>query len=417
MNDSIFTSEFFAGNRERLRELFMGTAPIVLTANGLLQRGGDTTYPFQQDANFWYLTGINEPGVTLVMDKGKEYLIVPFREGTRAAFDGAISPEELTRRSGIEVIVAEKEGWKQLGARLGKVKHVATVAAPPAFIDVYGMYANPARRALLRRMKEYNAQLELLDITEHLVRLRMVKQPLELAAIEKAIAITSATLKEIAKPSKLVKYAYEYEIEADLTRGFRRRGASGHAFDPIIASGKNATTIHYLDNNAPLASDELIVMDVGAAYEQYAADITRTISQAQPSRRQEQVFEAVLDVQQYAYSLLKPGVILRSYEEDIEHFMGEKLRELGLIKTIESESVRQYYPHAASHHLGLNVHDVSDYARPLEPNMVITVEPGIYIPEEGIGVRIEDDVRITEVGIEVLTADLPSRLTQGYNKG
>lgn len=411
MSENLFTSEFFAGNRERLRELFTGTAPIVITANGLLQRSGDTTYPFQQDANFWYLTGIEEPDAVLVMDKGKEYLIVPFREGSRAAFDGAISTEILARRSGIETILGTKEGWKQLGVRLQKVKHVATIAAPPAFIDAYGMYTNPARRTLLRRMKEHNAQIELLDIAEHLVRLRMVKQPLELQAIQGAIDITAATLREITRPNKLANYAHEYEIEAELTRGFRKRGSRGHAFDPIIASGSNATTIHYLENSAALASDELIVMDVGAEYEQYAADITRTVSQAAPSRRQEQVLEAVLEVQQYAFSLLRPGVILKAYEEDIEHFMGEKLRELGLIKTIESENVRKYYPHAASHHLGLNVHDVSDYTRPLEANMVITVEPGIYIPEEAIGVRIEDDVRITETGIEILTADLPSRLT------
>ncbi len=411
MSENLFTSEFFAGNRERLRELFTGTAPIVITANGLLQRSGDTTYPFQQDANFWYLTGIEEPDAVLVMDKGKEYLIVPFREGSRAAFDGAISTEILARRSGIETILGTKEGWKQLGVRLQKVKHVATIAAPLAFIDAYGMYTNPARRTLLRRMKEHNAQIELLDIAEHLVRLRMVKQPLELQAIQGAIDITAATLREITRPNKLANYAHEYEIEAELTRGFRKRGSRGHAFDPIIASGSNATTIHYLENSAALASDELIVMDVGAEYEQYAADITRTVSQAAPSRRQEQVLEAVLEVQQYAFSLLRPGVILKAYEEDIEHFMGEKLRELGLIKTIESENVRKYYPHAASHHLGLNVHDVSDYTRPLEANMVITVEPGIYIPEEAIGVRIEDDVRITETGIEILTADLPSRLT------
>lgn len=405
---SLFGSEFFSENRARLRELFTGTAPIVITANGHLQRSGDTTFPFQQDTNFWYLTGIDEPDAILVIDKAKEYLIVPFREEKRAAFDGQISTKELSRLSGIETILDEKEGWRVLGSRLHKVKHVATVAAPPGFIEAYGMYSNPARARLIKLIKEYNGELELLDVSGHLVRLRMIKQPQELDAIRKAIAVTAESLKEAVRPAKRLKYAFEYEIEAELSRGFRKRGAMGHAFDPIIASGKNATIIHYLSNDSPLSADELIVIDIGAEYDHYAADITRTISLGVSSRRQQQIFEAVSEVQSHAYTQLRPGIVMRDFESTIEMFMGEKLRELGLIKTIDSEQVRRYYPHATSHHLGLNVHDVADYDRPLEPGMVITVEPGIYIPEEGIGVRIEDDVVITEAGIEVLSKALPT---------
>jgi len=151
-------------------------------------------------------------------------------------------------------------------------------------------------------------------------------------------------------------------------------------------------------------------MDVGAEYQHYAADITRTISLSAPSRRQQAVHAAVLDVQAYGFSLLNPGVDLKEYEQSIEQYMGEKLRELGLIKTIDHESVRAYYPHATSHFLGLNVHDVGDYSRPLEVGNVLTVEPGIYIPAEGIGVRIEDDVLVTDTGIEILTDRLPRTL-------
>jgi Xaa-Pro aminopeptidase len=406
----MFTPEFFIDNRKRLRSLFTGKAPIVISANGLLQRSGDTTFPFQQDANFWYLTGIDEPSGVLVMDKDKEYIILPIREGKRAAFDGAISPEKLSRISGITLILNETEGWKQLGARLKKVKHIATIAPAPKFIDLHGMYTNPARAEAIQRVKEYNPSIELLDVAEHIVRLRMIKQPAELKAIERAIAITSGAIKNTMLPAKRRKYTYEYEIEAELIRQFRKEGARGHAFDPIVASGNNATTIHYLSNNGTLSTDETVIIDVGAEFDHYAADISRTIPIGEPSRRQVQLLDAVQDVQAYAYCLLRPGVMFRHFEEQVEQFMGEKLRELGLIKTVESEQVRKYYPHATSHHLGLNVHDVADYARPLEPNMVITVEPGIYIPEEGLGVRIEDDVRITENGIEILTASLPSRL-------
>src|SRR3981081_3154058 len=129
-----FGSDFFSANRERLRQLFTGTAPIVLTAYGQLQRAGDESYPFKQDGSFWYLTGIDDPDVILVMDKGREYLIVPKREAVIEVFDGAIDPVELSRRSGIKDVLNEKEGWKQLESRLRKVQHVATLAANPAYI-------------------------------------------------------------------------------------------------------------------------------------------------------------------------------------------------------------------------------------------------------------------------------------------
>jgi Xaa-Pro aminopeptidase len=405
-----FTPEFFAGNRERLRQLFQGTAPIVITANGLLQRGGDSAFPFRQDSSFWYLTGINDPDITLVMDKAREYLIVPARGDSRVAFDGAVDAGALKRVSGVATVFDDSVGWRQLSARLAKVKHVATLAALPAYIEAHGMYTNPARATLIDRLKSEKDGLELLDISMHLANLRMIKQPIELEAIRAAIDITVDTMREVSRPATLKKYAYEYEVEADLTRGFRRRGASGHAFEPIVAAGKHACTLHNVANNGSLASDELLLMDVGADVNGYAADITRTVSLSVPSKRQQAVFDAVLDVQRFALTLMKPGNTIKDNEQRIEQYMGEKLRELGLIKTISHEEVRHYYPHATSHFLGLNVHDVGDYNRALEPGMVLTVEPGIYIAAEGIGIRIEDDVLITGDGCEILTDRLPRQL-------
>lgn len=407
----MFTTEFFAGNRQRLKELFTGTAPIVVTASGLLQRGADSTFAFAQDANFWYLTGINEPDIILVLDRDKEYLIVPKRSASREAFDGAIEAEPLTKRSGVRTVYDDREGWEQLGSRLKKVKHAATLAVPLPYVEQYGMYTNPARAALVERLKTYNDGLELLDLNQHLVRLRMIKQAPELAAMQQAIDITIATIKAVTKPAKLRGYAHEYQLEAELGRGFRQRGAVGHAFEPIVAGGERACTLHNVANNSPLVADELVLIDVGAEVEQYAADITRTYSlNGAPSRRQQAVHAAVLEVQHHAFDLLRPGVLMKEYEQQIEHFMGEKLRELGLIKSISQEDVRKFYPHATSHFLGLNVHDVGDYERPLEPGMVLTVEPGIYIAEEGIGIRIEDDVLITETGIKILSRKLPHEL-------
>lgn len=408
--ESNFTSQFFSGNRERLRELFTGKAPIIVSANGLLQRGGDSGYAFNQDANFWYLTGIDEPDILLVMDRDKDYLIVPTRDASREAFDGAIGVEALKRRSGIKEVYNEKTGWDYLAGRLKKVKHVATVAPVPAYIEHFGIYANPARSVLVSHLKSLNPELELLDLGPHLSRQRMIKQSLEIAAIQKAIDITVSSLKAALQPAKLKKYKHEYELEAELNRGFRQRGAKGHAFEPIVAAGERACTLHNTMNNGSLSANQMVIVDVGAEVEHYAADISRTVSTSSPSRRQRAVYAAVLDVQNFAINLLRPGVMMKDYEQQVEHFMGEKLRELGLIKTIDHASVREFYPHATSHFLGLNVHDVGDYDRPLEAGVVLTVEPGIYIQQEAIGVRIEDDVLITPKGHKILSSKLPREL-------
>lgn len=408
----LFGSDFFSGNRERLRQLFTGTAPIVLTAHGLLQKTADEAFPFRQDSSFWYLTGINEPDVVLVMDKGREYLIIPDRGDWMETAEGALDLAELSRRSGIGTILNQKEGWKQLTARVKKVQHVATLSAPSAYLEVYGMYTNPARAMLIKRLKETNSELELLDLRQHLMRMRMIKQSAEIEAIRQAVDVTVETLKSVCKPQRLSKYAYEYEVEADITQGFRKRGAQGHAFSPVVLGGARACVLHMQAGTTPLASDELLLMDVGARTHFYSADIARTVSlNGKPSRRQLAIWQAVCDAQDFAFSLLKPKVMLNEYEKQIEHFMGEKLRELGLIKSIDSDAVRQYFPHRTSHFLGIDAHDAGDYERPLELGAVLVAEPGIYIPDEGIGVRIEDVVLITAEGNEVLSGKLPRELS------
>ena len=405
---SYFSSEFFAGNRQRLRELFPGTSPIVLTANGLLQRSADTAFPFRQDSNFWYLTGIEEPDTLLVLDKDKEYIVLPERHSHRDTFDGAIDKTRLKEQSGIGDILDYSNGWKQLEGRLKRVKHVATLAAADPYIEQLGLYTNPARARLIKMLKDANPDLKLLDLRTHLARMRSVKQPQELLAIESAISITEKALKRVTK--RLGKYKYEQEIEAEITAEFLKNGVRRHGYEPIVAAGANACTLHYIANNSTLLASQLLLIDTGAEVQNYSADITRTYSLGKASGRQRAVHQAVLEVQDYAISLLKPGVLPKDYEKAVHNFMGEKLRELGLIKTIAKESVYKYFPHATSHFLGLDVHDVGDPKQPLAPGMVLTVEPGIYIAKEGIGVRIEDNVLITDDGAKVLSNKLPRQL-------
>lgn len=384
--------------------------PIVLTANGLLQRSADTTFPFQQDKSFWYFTGINEPDIILVMDGAAEYLIVPGRSASREAFDGAIDRDDLAKLSGINKIYDEQEGWEKLALLVRKSKAMGVMEPSASYIDAYGMFTNPARKRLARRLLKLKPGLLLEDLRPAVASMRMVKQPPELAVIRQAIDVTAKGLNVVTLPANLRHYKHEYEIEADLNRAFRRTGASGHAFAPIVASGKRGVTLHHVSNDGPIAKSDLIVIDVGAEVEQYAADITRTVIAGEPSARQQQVFDAVFDVQQYALGLLKPGATMKEYEAQVQEYLGGKLIELGLIKAIEQSAIRRYFPHATSHFLGLDVHDAGDYSKPLEPGVVLTCEPGIYIPEEGIGVRIEDDVLITAKGNEVLSKGIPSKL-------
>ncbi len=404
---SPFSSDFFIGNRRRLQAVLPADVTIVVTANGLLQRGADSPYAFVQDANFWYLTGIDEPDVTLVIDGQREFLLAPVREGARATFDGTIDQTELTRISGIPDVINESAGWKRVDEVLGKSKKVATLAAAPNYIEQYGMYSNPSRLRLQERLHKHVADLELIDIRTELARLRMIKQPAELVALQTAIDITGKSLKDVFKGDRS-RYSYEYELEADVAAGFRRRGATGHSFEPIVAGGERACTLHNVANNSRLAKDQIVVIDVGAEYDHYAADITRTIALQQPTDRQQAVYDSVLATQEYAFGLIEPGITMRRFEEQVFTFIARELRGLKLIK--RKDDARTFFPHATSHFLGLNVHDVGDYEQPLQAGIVMTVEPGIYIPEEGIGVRIEDDVLVTESGIKVLSSSLPRKL-------
>ena len=351
-----------------------------------------------------------DPDITLVIDdEDREFLIVPIRDGSRVTFDGQIEPFSLQAISGVSDIVNEASGWKRIDSILERTKRLATLAPAPSFIEQYGMYANPARARLMERLHHHVQDLELVDIRSQLANMRMIKQPQELAAIQSAIDITCQTLAEVLTKPK-GSYRYEYQIEADISRGFRFRGSDGHAFEPIVAGGVRACTLHNITNNGKLSNDELVILDVGASVQGYAADITRVYANSQPTSRQKDIFQAVKETQKYSLGLLKPGINLKTYESNVVRFMGTKLKQLGLINNTSTESIRQFFPHATSHFLGLNVHDVGDYQKPLKVGSVLTVEPGIYVHQEGIGVRLEDDVLITKSGIEILSRNLPLEL-------
>lgn len=393
-------STFFSKNRHTLRAR-IGSAPLVIAGNGLLQRTGDTTFPFAQDSSFWYLTGCDLPDAVLVITKSDEWLIVPERSVTRSAFDGSVDKSALQQQTGVQTILDSHAGWERL-SRLHP-KGIQYLQPSPVYSSSRELFVNPARRRLYTKLKRLFPSATFTDIRSTLAAMRVMKQPEELICLEEAIRITKETIGSITASSEFAAMRNEHELEAALSYGFRKRGASGHAFAPIVASGQHATTLHYVSNNGSITPGDLIVLDVGAEVSHYAADITRTVCQTPLTDRQRAVYEAVERVQHKALTLLKPGADYRKYEASVTRYVGEELVGLGLLDDItDTEQIRYYYPHAASHFLGLDVHDVGDYRLPLAPGAVVTCEPGIYIPEEGIGVRLEDDVLITDDGNRVL---------------
>lgn len=400
---AIFESGFFRTNRRSLGSKLEAGALVVVTANGLVQRSGDTTYPFRQESNFFYLTGIEEPDLVLVMQGNEEFLILPKRSEVETIFGGSINCDEIAKISGVMTIYSHAEGWERYKKLQQDRKIVHTLGAAPAKVaGIDSFYTNPMRRHFIQKLKRLNKHLGLQDLRPVLGKMRQIKQPEEVEAIKRAIAITAegfAGVQDLLKNG-----ANEFEAEA-LFDGVFKKNQARHGYQPIVAGGKRACVLHYIQNDQPLSTEELCLVDVGAEWSNYSADITRTYA-VKPNTRQKAVIEAVKRAQASAITLLKPGLQWKEYAKQTNQLVGEELVALGLLPSPTSEGIRKYFPHGIGHSLGLDVHDVCDY-KVIQENMVITVEPGIYIPEEGIGVRIEDDVLITKDGAVNLSADIP----------
>ncbi len=402
----LLTSEFFTGNRQRVMELLKGGV-LVVSAYSAMQRSHDAAFRFEQEANFWYLTGIDQADWWLILDstRGKSWLVSPDVDPIHALFDGQLSPDQAKVTSGVDEVISRAAADDLLAQTARQHRLVYTIDQPER-ADSFDFMLNPAAREVREKLARKFTGVR--DFRPKLAQLRAIKQPLEIKAIELAIGITAHTLEGVY--AQLAAYSYEYEIEADISRGFRASGAAGHAYDPIVATGGNACTLHYIDNNAKLAKKSLVLLDVGAQVEHYAADITRTYSYSEPTKRQQAVHAAVEAAHHDIVAMLTPGLSVREYSERVDSRMQQALMELGLIDSLDDEKYRTYFPHAISHGLGLDVHDSLGAPNAFAPGMVLTVEPGIYIPEENIGVRIEDDILITEKGHRNLSAKIPTGL-------
>jgi len=400
----MFDANFFSGNRSRLIESLPEGVVVAIAGHGQLQRNGSNTYDFRQDSSFWYLSGLVEPDLVLIFSAERELVLLPKRDASYRTFNGEIKIEELVRNSGIPTFI-EADWAKGLKSELADAKCIFSLLPIAPYISQAGIYVNPARQRLGSVLNEVLPKHQIEDIRPHLGRLRMIKQPIELAAVKQACDITTAAFESIK--NALPTFKSEAEILRAVKSEMFRAGADDMAYSPIAAAGDSSTVLHYHLHNRQISKHDLILIDAGAEKNFYASDITRTYSVSSPTTRQQAVHAAVIAIQKQALNLLKPGLNLKDYEKAVRDFAAGQLATLGL-KTDEL-SIKKYFPHSTSHYLGLDVHDSGDYGQ-LHTGVVLTVEPGIYIPEEALGVRVEDNVVITDSGYDNLTAALNKEL-------
>ncbi len=394
-------------DRRRRLAAACDTDAIIVTGSDLIQKSSDETYEFVQDGHFYYLTGIDEQGWILVIDRvqGLEYLISTDESSYHSdVWDVRYSHADVTRISGIKEIVLARDGWGRIGREMKNYPSIGTLVPQEEYSDDFGMYINPAKVKLIRDLRALHSEANLMDIGLHLRRLRSVKEPAELKLIRESVDLTAGAFKVIT--DTLAHYEYESDIHADLAH-FAIINQSKLGYEPVVASGSNTSKLHYKVNNKPLETGHVLMIDAGISKHHYTADITRTYQIGKVSKRYQEIWRVVHESQAVFMEHIKPGMTMIDIEAFAEKILGQVLIDLKITNNKLRKTVRTYYPHAFGHHLGIDVHDSCTYDEPLQPGAVITVEPGIYIPEEGIGVRVEDNIVITETGIEVLSANIP----------
>jgi Xaa-Pro aminopeptidase len=418
-----------AERRRLLLDAIGQDSVALLFGARLATRSHDTQFPFRQDSDFWYLTGFNHPQAAAVLrtDGGPPYtLFVEPRNREAETWTGYRPGTEGAKRDyGADEAFAIDDFEKDLPGILSKAKQIYHVLGRDRDLDA--KLAGILDDMRLRSRQGFEPASMLADPRNLLHEMRLRKEAAELDIMRRAAAITAEAHRHAAR---LVREGrFEYEVAAMLEYTFRRLGASGPAYTTIVGSGRNATTLHYIVNDKRLSSGELVLIDAACELDGYATDVTRTYpvggSMNGPARA---IYEVVLASQEASLRACRPGATLDEIHDAAVHSLVEGLVDLGLLsgeveELIAEDALHPYYMHRTSHWLGLDAHDVGTYTvggkpRVLEPGMVFTVEPGIYVAHDdenaseefrGIGVRIEDDVVITSNGHENLTAAVPKR--------
>jgi Xaa-Pro aminopeptidase len=407
----------------------LGASVLVLFAASPTLRNNDVTHEFRQDSDFFYLTGFDEPDAVLVVlggDAARSVLFVNPRDPEREVWDGARLGVEGARSLGVDEAFSIRELDERLPQLLsGRESLMCRFSGDPLVDPRLGKALSSARRQARRGQ---SSPTTLIDVTTLVHELRRRKEPGELELMERAVAITREA--HVLAMAQTRPGAYEYEIEAILRGTFRARGSERVAYEPIVASGPNATVLHYVKNQRQMQDGDLLLIDAGCEFGHYAADVTRTFPvNGRFSPAQRRVYAVVLQAQKAGLALAGPGVTLEAIHQATTRVICEGLIELGVLggtaTAAEAEGTyKPFFMHKSGHYLGMDVHDVGGYfergeARPLDPGVVITIEPGLYFPLDapaaaaayrGIGVRIEDDVLIESAGVRVLSHAIPKEL-------
>jgi Xaa-Pro aminopeptidase len=410
-------NSLFVENRLRLVEKLKPGSIAVFNSSDILPTSADGTHPFIQQTDLFYLSGIDQAESTLVIApdakdvKHREILFLKETNEQIALWEGQkYSKDEAAAVSGIETVHWNHEFKNILKSLVYQSDHIYLNTNEHMRTDSSVETRDDRFRQWCRRKFPLHKYERLAPIMNDL---RAVKSQLEVELIRKAGRITDGAFRRLLgfiKPG-----VWEFEIEAEIYHEFLRNRSRGPAFETIIASGPDSCTLHYVKNNKQCRAGDLVLIDFGAEYANYAADVTRTVPvTGRFSKRQKEVYNAVLKVQKAAIDLLTPGKTLDEYSKAVGRIMEDELIRLGLLKAddVKSQSpeeplYKKYFPHGTSHHLGLDVHDYGDRYRKFEPGMVLTCEPGIYIREEGIGVRIENDILLTANSPIDLTESIP----------
>lgn len=422
MKYSNINSELFIYNRQNFIKKLKSRSLAIFNANDEYTRSGDQNYNFKQNPDLYYLSGIDQEQTVLILFPDcpnpiyREVLFIRQTNEHIAVWEGyKYTKEQAKQVSGIQTILWIEDFWNIFPS----IMHYAN--------NVYlntnenDRYAHTVPNRDIRFIEEMKSKFPLHHYERASVimrELRPIKSKLEIELTKKACEITRDAFIRVLK---FVKPGIkEYEIEAEIIHEFIRQGATGHAYSPIIASGKNACILHYNDNNQVCNNGDVILFDFAAEYANYNADLSRSIPvNGRFTKRQKEVYKSVLYVLKEATKMLVQGTIWNDYHDEVGKIMTSELLKLGLLDKHDIEkqnpaipAYKKYFMHGTSHHLGLDVHDISDRYKPFEEGNILTCEPGIYILQENLGIRLENDILITSNGPVNLMADIPLELEE-----
>jgi Xaa-Pro aminopeptidase len=409
--------ELFKLNRRRFTRKMLPDSIAIFHSNDLMPRNGDTFHPFRQNSDLFYLSGLDQEETVVVLfpdcvkEGFQEIAFIKRTDEFIAIWEG----EKLTKEKATAISGIRKVYWlDQMDNILNELILLSKrIYVNPNENDRFNSAVEDRNLRFAKALQQRYPLHKYHRSQPILKKLAMIKSPLEVEIMQKAINITGDAFKrvlEFVQPGVM-----EYEVEAEITHQFIRNGANGHAYEPIVASGSNSCILHYVKNNQKCKEGDLLLMDFGAEYANYAADLSRTIPvSGQFTDRQRKVYDAVLSVMKGAKELLVPGTILEDYHKEVGKMMESALLDLKLLTPSDVEkqdpsypAYKKYFMHGTSHHLGLDVHDLANRYDPIQAGMVFTCEPGIYIREEGIGIRLENDILVTDAGPVDLMANIP----------